>query len=465
MSIPGQINTGVRTILNLRPEITLFRKVFRRLTNFTKDIIEIPLTGNKNFGGTSTATIPNSGTFISDLFIEIELPALVHDGTNNGLYTAGGGGGQFVPQSTHDYINWVNAIGFAIINNIELSISGTKIEKHSGLWLNIWNELTDVNRKEWDLVRKVENASDLKYLNMNPLKLTIPLKFFFCLDKSQSLPIGLIGNDSIKLQLVLNSFDKLVNKNPGHTDPTSPTITSVKLFGEFITAEQEEINLLRDTATEGGIKTIVPVIEYFENTGSGSGTTYNISGSELNLTGAIKEIIWVFRHKNRFGITSPENNSGPDSIFGNNPFAFYGTHKNETLGRGTLDTFSEVSLKINESEFLSQDAIFFGQLSKNRYHSNNRNRYIYVHSFAFNPEQTEPSGQLNLDITDIKISLSFTGVPGHTKARFNNSSTSGTESSAADYKVSLFAIKYKLLTVNVNSISFRDIPFARDEPQ
>ena len=54
----------------------------------------------------------------------------------------------------------VNAVGFAIINEIKLKFGSNIIDKHTGLWFDVWNELTDPNRKEWPLVGKF-NDRDL----------------------------------------------------------------------------------------------------------------------------------------------------------------------------------------------------------------------------------------------------------------------------------------------------------------
>ena len=92
---------------------------------------------------------------------------------------------------------------FAIINEITLEINGTIIDKHSGLFLEIWNELTDKNKREWDGVKKYKNRKDIKAVNSEKTTLTIPLKFFFCVNKSQALPISELNSESVKIKVRL----------------------------------------------------------------------------------------------------------------------------------------------------------------------------------------------------------------------------------------------------------------------
>ena len=130
-------------IINVNPQITFFRKVYKRYTNFGMESIEQTISGTANFGSTVKVAFSNSGTLISNIVLEVVLPAI-----STGIVSG-----------TPEYAQWTNAVGYALYESITLLINSKKIDKHTGLWLDVWNELTDPNRNEWDLVGKVETPA------------------------------------------------------------------------------------------------------------------------------------------------------------------------------------------------------------------------------------------------------------------------------------------------------------------
>ena len=86
--------------------------------------------------------------WITDMVLRIEIPKLIN--------TDPGDGG---------YLNWVDNIGHALIEYIELKAFGqTILDKQIpyGLWLDIYNELHDVNNEEWDIIGKNASVDSLK---------------------------------------------------------------------------------------------------------------------------------------------------------------------------------------------------------------------------------------------------------------------------------------------------------------
>ena len=228
------------------PQQTFFRETILRHTKFASEQQEINFNNVPNFGTEGTASISQSGNLLTNLYLQIVLPPLANNGSNGGIYTKSGEA-TYIPDNTSSYLNWVNAIGFAIINEITLEINGTIIDKHSGLFLEIWNELTDKNKKEWDNVKKYKNRKDLKIINSEKTTITIPLKFFFCVNKSQALPISELNSESVKIKVRLNSINSLINRSASPAISGTPSVSSVKLFGEFITLDSTELSVLRSS--------------------------------------------------------------------------------------------------------------------------------------------------------------------------------------------------------------------------
>lgn len=62
--------------LTSMPEITYFKVVYRKYTNFAIESIDIPFNGNPKFDNRFITTLPKTGDLISKLYIKVEIPAV-----------------------------------------------------------------------------------------------------------------------------------------------------------------------------------------------------------------------------------------------------------------------------------------------------------------------------------------------------------------------------------------------------
>ena len=111
--------------LSGNPQITFFKVVYRRHTNFSMESIEQTFNGFPNFGKKVTCPISRNG----DLIHRIYLQATITD-----VY------------ATQTMVKWA---GHELIKSVEVEIGGQRIDKHYGDWLHIWNELTQT-AGHWD---------------------------------------------------------------------------------------------------------------------------------------------------------------------------------------------------------------------------------------------------------------------------------------------------------------------------
>jgi len=96
------------------PQITFFKVVYRRHTNFALESIQQTFNGNVAYGGRVTSTIARNGDLISRSYLEIK---------------------------TKD-TNLCPYFGLRVIKTAEVEIGGQKIDKHYADWMYIWNELS-----------------------------------------------------------------------------------------------------------------------------------------------------------------------------------------------------------------------------------------------------------------------------------------------------------------------------------
>merc|ERR1712159_163281 len=98
------------------PQITFFKVVYRRHTNFSVENISQITTGTSSFGGKATCQIQRNGDLITKMYIKTSLSSSVLE-TDPGKW------------------GWVEKLGHALIQDCELEIGGTKIDKHYLDWL------------------------------------------------------------------------------------------------------------------------------------------------------------------------------------------------------------------------------------------------------------------------------------------------------------------------------------------
>ena len=108
--------------LSGNPQITFFKVVYRRHTNFSVEPVQQTWNGAADFNRTVTCNINRNGDLITNMYVVVKLPVRA-----SGASAAWG---------------FVNRLGHALISNVKIEIGGSKIDEQYGDWLNIWYELT-----------------------------------------------------------------------------------------------------------------------------------------------------------------------------------------------------------------------------------------------------------------------------------------------------------------------------------
>lgn len=205
------------------PQITFFKVVYRRHTNFALESIEQTFSGAPQFGNKVTCTISRNGDLINHIYLQIQLPAL-----SVGNLVVGGG-------DAPDSVAWTNAIGHALIKEVSIEVGGQRIDRHYGEWLEVWNELTQTSEK-WNGYNHMigQYASTVgMFGNADSSRIYyIPLMFWFCRNPGLSLPLialNMIGPKSSRLQVCEYLVEKPVRISREKVNIFSHSTTSVKV--------------------------------------------------------------------------------------------------------------------------------------------------------------------------------------------------------------------------------------------
>ena len=203
------------------PQITFFKIVYRRHTNFASESIEQTFTGTCDFGRKVTCTIARSGDLISKMYMQVTLPQ--YDCGPNGKWA------------------WVSRVGHALLNSIELEIGGSRIDKQYGDWLNVWYEVARnwAQDRGYDIL--IANTTELTTLSQshNSATLYIPLKFFCNRHDGLAIPLIALQYHETKVNIEFRPLAQCVNYS-GKPNFNGLTMQESSLYVDYIYLDAEE---------------------------------------------------------------------------------------------------------------------------------------------------------------------------------------------------------------------------------
>jgi hypothetical protein len=363
--------------LTTNPQITYFKSVYHRYTNFSMESIVQLIDGNINFGGNITIVIARNGDLLGNVIIDAYLP-------NPNQYVTG----------TYDYFGYIQGIGNYLIKNVCVEIGGQQMDEQYGQWMDIWSELNLAGSQlqgYGTMVGKNYSSAiwqpyDTSYEPGNLIQ--IPLQFWFCRNPGLAIPLIALQFHEVKLKITFETFQNLVIAvtNGNYVAPTfngtAPQLNANNNFRIWNTYYFLDTSERRKFAQN-------PHEYLIEQVQSQSGNVVSLTEENyirLNLNHPVKELIWVF---NRNG-TNAQNN---DFSIGTN-----------IIPNGTPSQFAPMynfKLMINGTDrFKERKGEYFRLAQNYTHHTRIPGNYIYTYSFALRPEEHQPSGTCNFSRID-----------------------------------------------------------------
>lgn len=245
------------------PQITFWKVVYRRHTNFAVESIEQVFNGSGDFGKKVVCQIQRNGDLISKMYLRVTLPALA----------AG--------------VAWTPKIGHAMIKTVELNIGGTTIDKHYGDWMNVWYELARKFAHDRGYDEMIGNTSALtaSTAGTSVATLYIPLYFFCCRNDGLALPLIATQYHDTRVEI---EFQPLLQLVCGTGAATAPAVImgTCSLFVDYVYLDSEERKKFAQASHEY-------LIEQLQFTGSES-VSINTTNSKfrLNFNHPCKALYW-----------------------------------------------------------------------------------------------------------------------------------------------------------------------------
>jgi len=373
------------------PQMTYFKGVFKRHTNFAMESIPLNFNQLADFGKKVTCLIARKGDLVSDLMIEIKLPSL--------------------PVG----VSWINAIGHNMINKIELEIGGEIIDTIYGKFLDIYTELTNGTDKRDAYYKMIGKHSFFNKYSQDNIELTlyIPLPFWFCgKNYGRALPLIALQYHDVVVNVYFNEFSKMWYSGTSmSTIPTRQVITNAQLYADYIFLDTNE----RRHFAINSHSYLIEQHQICDNNPVDNKSILSRSDLEFNLP--VKELIWVYQ---------------ANSIAETNDWSNYSyVLDNDQNPEKKREPISTVTLNINGYDrFQERDGSYFRIVQPFKHHQRVSNDYIYVYSFAINPENAQPSG--SIDFSWLNSAVMGFGHPSDIIAG----------------NITIFAINYNYIQIN-----------------
>ena len=439
------------------PQITFWKVVYKRYTNFAVESVEQTFDNDLDFGKNKlVTTISRSGDLIHKVWLQVNLgnPNVdnlgqsltseskrytltnstknledfgytrtitrvgdsnswkIEDEDSSVEYTftenIPNGINELVKTSGNDYweinplFRWAKNIGFLLINSIEIEIGGMKIDKHYGEWLHfMWKYAYPNSKTEMSggpLLGEDENINEETVL-------FIPLQFWFCRNPGLSIPIIALQYHEIKLVLETRPLSQLVVRpetehnrvmKTVHDYSGKPTISG-NFWVDYIYLDADERRRFAQISHEY-------LIEQVKTVGTNSADLINISGEttikqKLNFNHPVKELVWTLSEED-------------DQLVDFDEFFSYGYSNSGYNGNSIY--LKTAKLILNGTDRVRErDEKYFRIVQPFQHHTKipqNANN-VFMYSFSLKPEEHQPSGTCNfsrIDTADLLLTLHST---------------------------------------------------------
>ena len=345
--------------LTTKPEVTFFKAVYRRHTNFACESMEQTLTGNADFGATSlTARISRNGDALGPVYFKATLP------------------------DTADSNTYCNRVGFRLLKSVDFRVGGQTIDKHYSNWMHVWTELThsyDQKRLLDELVGG--NADDHvsgDALTATGFTVNVPLLFSFCRNPGLALPLIALQYHEVELKFELETAANCMATASGSA-PTG-SLSNVSLWCDYFFFDAEERKEFAANPHEYLIEVLQREVHALT-----SGSTNNV---RLTINHPTKMICWTPR------VAAASRTD---------VFTDFGTAANTLI--------TEAKLKLNgQDRFTTRDATYFNYIQPYQHTGCYPQPGVHMYSFALKPAEHQPSGSCNMSrIDNINLELTAAG--------------------------------------------------------
>lgn len=481
-----QGNVDRMAFLTLNPDITNFKSVYKKYTNFALEYItnypESKGSSDIDFSYTTKITfkIPRDSDAIRDIYFTFDLPDIY----SNSNY-------QF---------QWIKRIGEYIVRDVSVRIdTNQNVDKHYAEWFHAYSETTYDEGQKCGYYKMIGNTTELydpsnapgnqsiypsRIPGVSPYapsivgrKVYLPLLFWFNKFASMSFPLIAMQYSVMYLDFTLRPLSELytILDYGGTGYRIRPNNTSSNYIGNFLLQQDTTIKTIninpkleinnifldREERKRFGLATHEYLITQLQLVSQPSAVNGEIKIDLKNFNKPVKEIVFMVRRTDlelanqwsnytnwnlenippySVGYINP---NGPTLTITSTNIQSYKTDylvksaylsiENNIMTDGTVINFDNPVQTL-----VGKDAKFYNLIQNFAYNRNvPADVGIYTYSFSFDNYSLQPSGAINMSsIINKALSLNLTNI-----------SNTGYNGSSYGYNIYVFAVNYDILKI------------------
>lgn len=248
------------------PQITFFKMVYRRHTNFALETVEDTFDTDPDFGKTTSFTIKRKGDLLKKVYFRVVL---------NGVELEEG-----------EKFAWTNFIGLAMINYVEFEIGGARINRQYGDWLFIWISLARNSNHNRGIAKILGAVPELVNYDNNgkpEYVLYIPLPIF-----TQQIPLISLQYHEVKINIKFNQKRQLIVANDKFLSGRGLKQVKIKkssVLLDYVYLDSSE----RKKFAQAGHEYLIQEMQFH----GADPAVDKINNYKLNFNHPTKEIVWA----------------------------------------------------------------------------------------------------------------------------------------------------------------------------
>jgi len=376
------------------PDYTYFLQSFKKHSNFAREYVDIDSETVVDFGGVARFKIAqNTGDVLSMLSVKMKLPEI--------LTTSWG---------------YIDSIGHAIIEYADLIIGGKIIQRIPSDYFQIYSEHFVTQTKQRALKHLVgkyperavsARVSDKEILchlgaSNDVQECFVDLPFYFYNNPTLAIPLCAIKKQEVEVEIKLRSYKDLIAKIDG-SRPLVDFTEKLKLLNFQLCAEVLFLDPCERLKIEHEEKVDYVITQVQQN-------IFDVAQGEqegrfkLDFINPVRELYFVIQRKGDIGTSEGQFIT---------PFDYDNT-LSVTSGKYILyENLDYLTLELDGQPIITQETgnvIFLKAVQAAIHHSKTQLlRRFYSYSFALEPEQWYPTGQINFSMVKEQIlNLSMT---------------------------------------------------------
>jgi|TARA_B110000238_G_scaffold47029_1_gene51034 hypothetical protein len=391
------------------PDYSYFVESFKKHSNFSTEFVDIDPENEADFGKSIRFKIPqNQGDLLKTLSVKMKLPEIIE--TSATMY--------------------IESVAHALIEHVDLIIGGKVIQRLTSDYLQIYSEQNVTQTKQKALEQLIGKyplrTSDRRVgeviesgggnsgivihdtLGLNSDEsFFVDLPFYFYKHPELAVPLCAINKQEVEVEFKLRPAQDVVLKADGSYVTLEETLKlkEFTLCTEIVFLDSIERIKLENTPTDYLITQLQQ--DVFE-----VGAGINEGKFKLDFTNPIKELYFVIQRQ------GSNVNAVDKTLQGNFVTIFdYDNTSNVQDGKFILyENLDYLTLTLDGQDIITEqtgNVLFLKAVQAAIHHSKSQLiRRFYSYSFALQPEEWYPTGQVNFSLVkDQNINLSLTSCP------------------------------------------------------